>query len=161
MRRLGSPLRSTALALSLSLSMIAGVAASEPEPLIGKWLAADDDAPQKGSSIVETYLQGDRLFARILKTMDAHGNEIDPVCENCPGELKGKPTKGVVFVSDLRKQGDRWVDGRVIDLRAGATQGWIATCDLTLIDSKAVLHGYLGIRALGKSSYWVRLPETR
>lgn len=148
-------------ALALMLAMATSAVAGEPELLVGKWLAADDDTPQKYSSIVETYLQGDRLFARILKTVDARGNEIDPVCENCPGDLKGKPTKGMVFVSDLRKQGDRWVGGRVIDLRAGATQGWIATCDLTLIDSKAVLHGYLGLRALGKSSYWVRLPDAR
>jgi len=142
------------------MSLVAGAVHAADEPLLGKWHAVDDDSSSGIASIVELYLQGDRLFGRIIKTVDAKGNELHPVCANCPGDLRGKPTKGMQFVWDLRKEGNKWVDGHVIDLRSGPTQGIEASCDLSMADSKAVLHGYIGIRAFGKSSQWSRIPNS-
>lgn len=142
------------------VSLVVGAANAADEPLLGKWHALDDDSPLGIASIVELYLQGDRLSGRIIKTVDASGNELHPVCENCTGELRGKPIKGMQFIWSLRKQGNKWVDGHVIDLRSGPTQGFEASCDLSMVDSKAVLHGYIGIRAFGKSNQWSRIPNS-
>jgi uncharacterized protein (DUF2147 family) len=155
--KLAAPLAPLAL-LTLLITGHAA-AASATEPLLGLWQGSDEGSNPKTTSIIEVFAQGDRLNARIVRTLDAQGQEIHPVCTRCPGELQGKPTRGMVFVRDLRKQGEQWVDGRVIDLRPGSSQGWTATCDLTLINGQAVLHGYMGLRAFGQSSRWKRLTE--
>ncbi|MDP4300754.1 DUF2147 domain-containing protein [Leptothrix discophora] len=127
-----------------------------PDPLEGQWLAVDPDAETPTRSIIQIYRRNGRLFGRIVKTMDAQGHELEPVCERCVGDLRGKRYTEIEFIRDLKPSGSGWVGGAVVDLRPGPLQGALASCDLTLQGERAVLHGYMGLRWLGKSSIWVR-----
>ncbi|TJY58910.1 DUF2147 domain-containing protein [Sinimarinibacterium sp. CAU 1509] len=137
-------------------------AAAEPagssDPLVGYWRApAGDDSGR--SSIVELFVRDGHLFGRIVRTEAADGSVLHPVCERCSEPLKGQPMQGMEFVRDLRKDGDAWVDGRVVDLRPGWTQGLTGICELRLVDGDhAELLGYRGLRAFGETSTWTREP---
>jgi len=149
---------------ALLLLTAQGIAAADPaaagEPLVGYWRApAGDDSGR--SSIVELFVRDDRLFGRIVRSEAADGSVMHPVCERCAEPLKGQPMQGMEFVRDLRKDGDAWVDGRVVDLRPGWTQGLTGICELRLVDSEhAELLGYRGLRAFGETSRWTRILET-
>lgn len=140
------------LVLSLWASALSAQAA-QGDPLVGSWKADDANGV---SSIIEIFPDGETLTGRIVKTTDAQGNELDFVCEYCPGELKGKPVKGMTFIRNLRKSGTKWVGGQVVDLRPGLTQGATASCELSYVNGHAVLFGYLGIRLLGQERVWQR-----
>lgn len=133
---------------------------SVADPLEGYWLAKDPDDELSTRSVIHIYRRSGRLYGRIVRTFDVSGREVFPVCERCPGELKGRLYSDVEFIRDLRPRGKGWADGWVIDLRPGPLQGAQASCDLTLQgDGMAVLHGYIGFRWLGRSSTWVRHPK--
>ena len=135
--------------------VVAVTARGEDEPLVGRWRAVED--PKTGIvSIIELYLEGETLSGRVERIEDPSGQPLFPVCEHCPGEMAGKPLPGLRFLSGLRKEGDRWVGGRAIDLRDGTTQGLSASCDLSLVDGKAVLRAYVGLRAFGQTRVWTR-----
>jgi uncharacterized protein (DUF2147 family) len=131
-----------------------------PDPLEGYWLARDPDGVVSTRSVIRIYRRSGRLHGRIVLTMSANGDQLTPVCERCPGDLKGRPFSDFDFIRDLRPSGKAWTGGSVIDLRPGPLQGILASCDLTLQnDDTAVLHGYLGLRWLGRSSIWTRYIE--
>ena len=125
------------------------------EPLVGRWRTIED--PSTGIvSIIELYLEGETMSGRVERIEDPSGKPLFPICERCPGEMRGKPLPGLRFLSGLRKDGDRWVDGEAIDLRDGMTQGLTASCDLSLVEGKAVLRAYVGVRAFGETRVWTR-----
>lgn len=96
------------------------------------------------------------MSGRVERIEDPSGKALFPICERCPGEMRGKPLPGLRFLSGLRKEGDRWVGGHAIDLRDGMTQGFTANCDLSLVDGQAVLRAYVGLRAFGHTRVWTR-----
>jgi hypothetical protein len=142
------------LVLVASLAVVNHVSAQES--LVGHWTAPDAREPGV-SSVVELYLRGSQLNGRIVLTRNAAGQEIHPVCEKCPGPLRGAPIKGMTFISGLTQQQLAWVDGQVMDLRPGLTQGMQASCEISLVNGRAVVLGYFMSRAWGQSSVWTRL----
>ncbi len=127
--------------------------------VLGTWHApAGDDSGR--ASIVELFLRDGQLYGRILRTVDAQGAEIDAACKGCPDDLAGQPLKGMTFVRDLKPDGDRWVDGRVMDLRPGWSQGMVGICEIRMVGDRLELFGYRGLRALGETSTWTRIGGT-
>jgi hypothetical protein len=126
------------------------------ESLVGRWIAADD-ADKGVTSVVEFYQQDAKVHGRIFLTRDAKGQEIHPVCELCTGSLRGAPLKGMTFISGLVQQQQSWVGGQVIDLRPGLTQGLTASCEISLVNGRAIVLGYFMTRAWGQSRTWIRL----
>jgi hypothetical protein len=130
------------------------------DPLEGHWMASDPDGGVATRSVIHLYRRDGLLFGRIVRTFDDKGDEVWPRCERCPGDLRGKRFDDIEFIRDLRPTGKAWAGGSVLDLRPGPLQGTQASCDLTLRDDgKAVLHGYIGLRWLGRSSIWIRHQE--
>lgn len=142
--------------LLLALSM--PVAATAADPIQGRWLAA----PEPGSgnvTILRLFIEADRLHGEVEAVLDPNNAPLNPVCERCPGELRGKPLVGMRFLRDLRREGTRWVGGRVMDLRPGLTQGVVAQCELTPSDPELVIEAWKGLRALGSSRTWKRMEN--
>lgn len=125
------------------------------ESLKGRWIAPDEKS-NGVTSVVELYQTNEQLHGRILSTLNAEGREIYPVCENCSGILRGSQLKGMTFITGLVQGQDGWTDGQVIDLRPGLMQGMKASCEISLVNGKAVILGYFISRKWGQSSTWVR-----
>jgi hypothetical protein len=128
---------------------------SAQESLVGFWVAHDEGAPGV-SSVVELYVHNKQLNGRIVLTRNAEGHEIHPVCEKCSGRFRGSPIKGMTFISGLSPLNRDWVGGQVTDLRPGFTQGMVASCDISMVNGRAIILGYFMSRAWGKSSAWIR-----
>ena len=105
----------------------------------------------KEKSIVEIYEQDGKLHGKIIELLPA---ATYTKCENCDGELKNKPLKGMVIIRDLIKTEDGGEDGLVMDPLNGKTY----SCYVKLEGhDKLKLRGYLGTPALGKTQYWYRV----
>lgn len=147
---------SLVLAISVCVTALpSSVAASEP--LVGKWRAVDT-ANGDVQSIIELFVKDGTLNGRIVDILTRDGKKLDPLCAPCQGELKDAKVVGAIFLSGLKKDGNRWIDGKVVDLRPGPTQGITANCELDLVDGRAKLFGYLWFRFMGGTDYWQRVP---
>ena len=155
---LQSRVSSVAFCVVAAIGAFTAPSARADDPLVGLWRASEDGG-DGSSSIIELSIRDERMVGRIVRVVDAKGVETHPVCAKCKGPLEGRPLKGMEFITDLRREGDRWIDGHVIDLRSGFLQGTVVSCDLTLVDGKAVIRGYFVARILGGSSTWTRVAD--
>lgn len=128
-------------------------ARAEPETPVGLWLASDSEDDMVRSVVSISEEQG-MLFGRIVKLVDRSGDEVNSICRHCHSSIEGKPMKGLVFIRNLRRQGDRWVGGRVYDIRP--EWKWIkdADCELFVRDGRLHFIGRVGV--FSHESVWSR-----
>ncbi|HEY0973224.1 MAG TPA: DUF2147 domain-containing protein [Solimonas sp.] len=153
-----------ALAVGLSLPWVAQAnpaadppSVAEADRIEGLWLSTEDDGIRSHMEIVR---EADGYAGRVRYVESADGQPLQPVCARCPAPHAKQPIVGMRFLWGLQPQGNgKWSGGRVMDLRDSVTQGTIANAELTLLpNGQLKLLGYLGMRALGQSRVWQRLP---
>jgi uncharacterized protein (DUF2147 family) len=95
-----------------------------------------------------------KLYGKIEKLIDFDPNIPDPRCIYCPGDLKDKPVVGLRVLWDLRKDGDQWTGGMVLDPENGKSY----RCIVAVQENGKTLkvRGYIGISLLGRTQYWLR-----
>ena len=125
---------------------------AEPSP-IGSWQSYDLD--NKVRNIVKFSLQNDDLVGTIAKVHSFQGE--NPLCYLCEGNLHNKPLQGLQIIWGLHRDGDKWINGHVIDI----DNGKIYDCELAVSTDNKILHftGYMGIPTLGATIQWARVPE--
>jgi uncharacterized protein (DUF2147 family) len=144
------PLIRTAAALALIASTLPALAATESP--VGKWKTIDDKTHEV-KSIVEISENGGLLEGKVLQVLKSeHGPH--PVCAECDGERKNKPIEGMTIMWGLKKDGDEWSGGQILD----PAKGKIYKVTLKLEDGgrKLDVHGYIGFSLIGRSQEWVR-----
>ncbi len=117
--------------------------------IIGTWKVIDDKDGEANSHI-EIEQRGDSYFGKVVKLLDVPD---DVVCELCQGDKKNQPVLGLEIVTDMKKSGDSWKGGRILDPESGKTY----KCRIKLIDNVLEVRGYIGIPALGRSQNWYRV----
>jgi uncharacterized protein (DUF2147 family) len=151
--------------LSLALSLLCGfvftphitpelgMADSAPNSPIGRWKTVDD-ATGKVKSVVVIWEEHSKLFGKIQKLLDPDVRDPNPRCVDCTGEQKGQPVIGLRILWDLRKDGDGWSGGTILDPETGKTY----KCLLALEDggNKLKVRGFMGLSLLGRTQYWLR-----
>ncbi len=138
------------------LAMLAlpdGAAAASP---VGYWKPIDDDSG-KPTSIVQITENGGKLSGRIVQLIVQPGDEPDPVCSECEGNLKGKKVVGMQILSGMEQDDDEWSGGRIMDPNNGKSY----KCYIEVEDGgkKLKVRGYLGIALLGRTQYWQRVQK--
>ena len=69
------------------------------------------------------------------------------------GSKKGQKIKGLVIIEDIKKDGDEYNDGTILDPENGKEY----KCYLELEEpNKLKVRGYLGFSLLGRTQYWIR-----
>ncbi|MCX6556739.1 MAG: DUF2147 domain-containing protein [Candidatus Aminicenantes bacterium] len=124
---------------------------------LGLWKTVDEKTHQS-RSIVRIWEEGGRLKGRIEKVFLRPGESLTDPCTKCPPPFKGKPSLGMVFLWGFTPDGDRWVDGSVLD----PDNGKIYHCELTpAADGKSMrIFGYIRIIfKIGRSQTWLRASE--
>ena len=149
------------VAVCIAPCTAAADADADPAPtapdLRGIWYAYE--AADQTTSTIELSLDAGRLSGRMLAITDANGQARNWRCERCDGDLHQAPVVGARFLRDLKPDQGRWIDGDVVDLRPGLTQGVHAKAELTLDEQgRLTLLGYRGLRSLGQSRVWTRQP---
>jgi uncharacterized protein (DUF2147 family) len=131
----------------------AGMADSSGNSPVGRWKTVDD-VTGKVKSVVVIWEEHSKLYGRIQKLLDPDLHDPNPRCVDCTGEQKGQPVIGLRILSDLRKDGDVWSGGTILDPESGKTY----KCLVALEDGgkKLKVRGFIGLSLLGRTQYWLR-----
>ena len=119
--------------------------------VIGKWKSIDDETG-KALAIVEIYEENNKIYGRVIEILNPKNK--NRTCENCAGEDKDKPILGLTVIKGLKKDGDEYNGGKILDPKHGK----FYKCYINLeSDDKLKVRGYIGISLFGRTQYWHRV----
>jgi uncharacterized protein (DUF2147 family) len=132
------------------LLLITPLLAQSPSPT-GLWRTIDDRT-HKTRGLVRLFEKDGAIFGKIEASFDP--KEAQEVCAKCEDDRKDKPVIGMVFLRDMKKRGEEYSGGDILD----PDTGWIYRCKMTLEDGgrKLSVRGYLGLALIGRSQTWIR-----
>ena len=138
------------LAVALCLSALALRAADPAATPAGRWRTFDDKTG-KPKAIILLYEEKGLLFGRV-ETLVAP--DAVKICDKCSDERKGQPVTGMVVIRRMKKDGDEYTGGDILDPKNGS----VYRCKMHLVDQgrKLSVRGYLGLSLFGRSQTWVR-----
>ncbi len=102
--------------LALALLPVAAFAQNSP---VGRWKTIDDETG-KVKSIVEVTETNGTLQGKVVEILHSDRGP-NPVCDKCDGANKNKPVKGMTILWGLKKDGNQWSGGTVLDPAKGKT----------------------------------------
>lgn len=115
----------------------------------GMWQTFDADGSLL--STVAVRIEDTKLYAKIV-AVHTPGDE-NPICEQCKGDLYGRPVIGLEVINGLTLKKNVWQKGRVFDPKTGDSfkgRVWLE-------DGKLLVRGYVGF--LYQTQYWLRAPN--
>ena len=132
-------------ALLLVLPALAGPA--------GRWRTVDDrTGAVKG--VVELREVDGELRGTVVASF--RKDRPQPTCDACEGDRKGQPVIGMTILWGLRRDGEGWSGGRILD----PENGKIYRAKLREVEGgrRLEVRGYLGVSLLGRTQVWLREP---
>jgi uncharacterized protein (DUF2147 family) len=120
----------------------------------GLWRTIDDKTGQERSLIRIEEVNG-AFQGRIEKLLNRQpDDDPDGLCRKCEGERKDKPVVGMTILWGLRKDGDQYGGGEILDPKNGK----VYRAKMMLRDGgrKLEVRGFIGVSLLGRSQTWVR-----
>lgn len=149
----------TSLALLLIVPLIAvGLVttafAQDRDPMspVGVWKTIDD-ATGKAKSLIKVWEKDGAVYGTIIKLIDP--SEPDPICDKCTGKLKDKAIVGMTIMRGLKKDGDEYSGGTILDPENGKT--YKVLIQVVEGGKRLKVRGYIGISLLGRTQHWVRV----
>lgn len=141
------------LVLAILMVMLAGGALADTSSPAGVWKSIDDKTKKERSIIRITEVDGE-FKGVVEKLFDQPGDDPAHLCKECKGERKDKPIVGMTILWGLKKDGDIWAGGEILDPHNGKTY----RCKMTLSDDGKSLNvrGFIGISLIGRSQTWWR-----
>jgi uncharacterized protein (DUF2147 family) len=126
--------------------------ASDASP-VGLWKAIDDNSGKPTALIRITEERGE-LRGKIEHLFRAPGEDPNPKCTLCRDARKDQPILGMTIVSGLKKDGDEYKGGEILD----PNDGKIYKSKLSVHDGgkKVEVRGYVGVPMFGRSQVWLR-----
>jgi len=139
------------ITILILLLLITNVSFSQS--IFGKWNSYNEET-NKVESVIEVYQKDGKAFAKIKKINDQARK--DAKCIACSGNLKNAPILGMNILTGLKKDGDEWSGGKILDPKNGKEY----KCYIKLIDNNTLkLRGYIGISMFGRTAIWKRVLE--
>ena len=139
-----------AFAITALLSIAPTFAAETP---VGLWKNIDDETGKPKALIRIT--ENDGAFQGQIEKLYREANEDqNPKCDKCEGARKDQPIVGMVILSGLKKDGDEFNGGEIVDPKNGKV--YKAKMHMTDAGKKLNVRGYIGMPMLGRSQVWVR-----
>jgi uncharacterized protein (DUF2147 family) len=120
---------------------------------VGTWTQVDDKTGRP-KSIIEISKATDGTLQGVVRQVLFSEQGPHPVCDKCEGSRHGQPVEGMTIMWGVRKDGDQWDGGQILDPHNGK----IYKVRLRLTDNgrKLDVHGYIGFSLLGRSQVWER-----
>lgn len=137
------------VAVGVGILMLAAVASVQAttEGVAGCWRTISDE-DGKVKSQVCLWEKNGKLYGSIKELYNPE--EPDPKCTKCTGWRKDKPIKGLMIVTGLKKSGDAWEGGYILDPKNGKTY----KCKMWREGNKLRVRGYIGF--LYRTQTWVK-----
>lgn len=138
---------------ALILAGVSTLAMAANDSPVGKWKTIDDKTGQPKGMVEITEANG-VLTGKIIGRFPKPGDPANPVCDKCEGAKKGQPIVGLVFLENLKKAGDEYEGGQILDPETGT----VYSSKAKLIDGgkKLEVRGFVGVSLIGRSQTWVR-----
>lgn len=120
------------------------------QTIFGKWENRDEET-NKVDSVIEVYEKNGKAFAKIIEITNK--NRQDALCDKCSGKRKDNPILGMNILTGLKKDGDEWSGGKILDPKNGKEYKCYIKLDN---NNKLKIRGYIGFAAFGRTAYWYR-----
>lgn len=119
----------------------------------GVWKTIDDETG-KPKSLVRITEENGVLTGKVDKLFRPADQDQNPKCTACEGARKDQPIIGMTILWGLKKDGNEYTGGEILDPAKGKTY----KSKLTLKDngSKLDVRGYIGAPMFGRTQTWVR-----
>jgi uncharacterized protein (DUF2147 family) len=146
----------TAGKLALTLIVLAlpwgSVHATDLSP-VGVWKTIDDRTGKPRGLVRITQADGE-YQGKVEKIYPKPGEEPNPRCEKCKGTRHDQPVIGMAILSGLKKQGEEYQGGEILD----PENGKVYRVKMKLQDGGRTLHvrGFIGFSLLGRTQIWIR-----
>ncbi len=123
---------------------------------VGLWEQVDENSGKAESWFRITQRNGVYEGA-IVKIFFKPGEDENWVCDKCEGADRGRPVLGMTLIKGMRRNGDAYEDGTIMDPRDGSV--YRALMRLSPDGRQLEVRGYLAISLFGRSQVWKRLPD--
>ena len=152
-RSTASARRAAGSAFFLALALVGVCAWADTNSPEGVWRTIDDRTSKERSIIVISE-SGGVFEGKVEKIFDQPGDDPKHLCNDCEGERKGKPVIGMTILWGLKKDGDAYSGGEILDPKNGK----IYRAKMKLLDggTKLEVRGYIGVSLFGRSQTWLR-----
>ncbi|WP_165020810.1 DUF2147 domain-containing protein [Dysgonomonas sp. ZJ279] len=139
------------ITVTLLLILFAGVLSVNAQSVLGKWKTFDD-ATGDAKSIVEITEKDGKIYGKVVEILNPA--KKDSKCVDCSDADKDKPVLGLVIIKGLKKDGEEYSGGKILD----PTSGKLYKCNVSLDGAdKLKVRGYVGISAFGRTQTWTRV----
>ena len=121
----------------------------------GRWNTISDVDGKPRAVIEIREVAGE--YVGVVRSLLAPATREDRVCGKCQGERRGQPIVGMEILRHMRRDGDEWTGGEILDPENGNTY----RAKMKLVDGgqKLVVRGYVGFSLFGRSQTWIRRKE--
>ena len=119
----------------------------------GLWQTIDDKSGKPRSLIRITEQDGE--YSAVVEKGLLPTDNGEKVCEKCTDARKGQKIIGMTIAQGLKKRGDHYDGGEILD----PENGKIYKCKMKLDDAgnQLEVRGYIGFSLLGRSQMWTRV----
>jgi uncharacterized protein (DUF2147 family) len=140
-------------AFFLGLVLLAVCAHADSDSPVGAWRTIDDKTG-KQRSVIRISESAGVLEGKVEEIFAQPGDDPKHLCKACEGERKGKPVIGMTILWGLKKEGNGYTGGEILDPDSGA----IYRAKAKLLDggNKLEVRGYIGVSLFGRSQTWIR-----
>ena len=120
---------------------------------VGLWKTIDDETG-KPKALVRITEENGALQGKIEKLFLEPNVDQNPKCVACEDSRKNQPIVGMTIVSGLKKDGNEYTGGEILDPKKGK----VYKSKATLRDGGKQLEvrGYIGAPMFGRSQVWQR-----
>jgi uncharacterized protein (DUF2147 family) len=140
------------LIAAVVLGVVAVGAQAQMSP-VGVWKTIDDKTKAEKAQVrvIET---GGVVSGKIEKLL-APGANQEAKCDKCSDDRKDKPVIGMEIIRGVKKDGDVWTGGTILD----SAEGKVYKVKMTPIEGgkKMEVRGYVGAPMFGRTQVWQRV----
>lgn len=139
--------------LVTALIVVSAPAATGQATPVGLWNTISD-RDGRPTGVVEIRETDRGEYIGIVRGILIPATHDDSVCGKCAGALKNAPIVGMTILRHMRRDGDEWSGGEILDPENGNV--YRARMRLTDGGTKLIVRGYVGISLFGRSQTWIR-----
>lgn len=123
------------------------------QSILGNWKTVDDETGET-KSIVNLYEENGKVYGKVIKVLNK--DKQDAVCVKCEGPKKDKLILGMVIIEGMKKKGDEYKGGTILDPQKGKEY----SCKIWIDENNANqlnVRGYISF--LYRTQNWFRVEE--